>query len=254
MTEDPEPARNISGGAAGSGELSAFEDGDETTRAAAVVERLGEIYWEKTYGGRAAFDCLVRTILSQNTSDQASQPAYEELVARYGGDDVDLAVQLAHAEQGDVADAISAAGLYNQKSETLIRIADRVLEEYGSEDEFDRFVREGDPDEVREALLSFKGVGPKTARFTIMYAAGMPFFPMDTHILRICERLGWIDEDLSSQRAHEAMEPEIPEGEHYPAHIVLVRHGREVCSARNPDCEACPILEHCPHGQSRLDD
>jgi len=116
---DPEPAENISGGAAGGGEAAAFEPGDAETRAEAVVDRLGDIYWRKAYGGRDGFECLVRTILSQNTSDTASQPAHDALMDRYGPDGEaggeDLAEALAAADQQRLAETISSAGLYNQK-------------------------------------------------------------------------------------------------------------------------------------------
>jgi len=146
---DDEPSVNISGGEAGGGEF-ADVDAEADTHAAAVVAELGDVYWEKTYGGRDAFECLVRTVLSQNTSDVASQPAHDALLERYDpapGDrpasdddresgagsrgDGDLAEALRDAHQDELAETISAAGLYNQKSETLIRLAGRVCEEYG---------------------------------------------------------------------------------------------------------------------------
>ncbi|MFB6073510.1 MAG: endonuclease III, partial [Haloarculaceae archaeon] len=127
-SDDPEPERNISGGTAGGGELAAFDPDGADTRAAAVVDRLGELYWTKTYGGRPAFECLVRTVLSQNTSDQASQPAHDALMERYGGGD-DLAATLADADRERLAETIRPAGLYNQKSETIVRLARRVREE-----------------------------------------------------------------------------------------------------------------------------
>jgi len=81
---DEEPAENISGGAAGGGAAARFDPADADSRAERVVDRLGDLYWQKTYGGRDAFECLVRTILSQNTSDVASQPAHDALMKRYG--------------------------------------------------------------------------------------------------------------------------------------------------------------------------
>ena len=114
------------------------------TRAEAVVDALGLLYhddldpddfmlfpqddevtieaetevsdWSKTFGGRPAFECLVRTILSQNTSDVASQPAHEQLMEQYGSDSSDLAESLAATEQAELARTIHSAGLYNQKS------------------------------------------------------------------------------------------------------------------------------------------
>jgi endonuclease-3 len=80
-----EPTENVSDGDESRDVASAFEPADEpATRAEAVVDRLGERYWRKTYGGQDAFECLVRTVLSQNTSDKASQPAHDALMDRYG--------------------------------------------------------------------------------------------------------------------------------------------------------------------------
>jgi endonuclease-3 len=250
MSEDPEPARNISGGTAGGGRQSGFRDVETETRAAAVVRRLGDLYWQKTYGDRSAFDCLVRTILSQNTSDKASQPAYDELVDQFGGESVDLAKSLAHAEQADVADAIASAGLYNQKSETLIRVADRVLAEYGSEDEFDRFVREGDPGAVREALLDFKGVGPKTADCVLLFAGGREgVFPVDTHVHRIYRRLGIAPPDADHEAVRAVLERDVPPEWCGFGHTASIQFGREYCSARKPAClegtDECPMSDLC---------
>lgn len=110
---DDEPPENISGGDADAGRFAEFEPEGAETRAEAVVDELGDIYWQKTYGGRDAFECLVRTILSQNTSDVASQPAHDALVERYDGQR-DLAESLANAHQDELAETISSAGLYNQ--------------------------------------------------------------------------------------------------------------------------------------------
>jgi len=122
MSEDPEPERNISGGDAGGGEAAVFDADTAETRAEAVVDRLGDRYWQKAYGGRDAFECLVRTILSQNTSDVASQPAHNALLDRYAPDEregtetgPDLVDALAAADQQRLAETISSAGLYNQK-------------------------------------------------------------------------------------------------------------------------------------------
>ena len=110
-----EPAENISGGEDGGGSVADFAPGEADTRAEAAVDRLGELYWRKTYGGQDAFACLVRTILSQNTSDKASQPAYDALVERYDGDG-DLVEAIATASREELAETIASAGLYNQKS------------------------------------------------------------------------------------------------------------------------------------------
>jgi endonuclease-3 len=243
------------------------------------------MYWQKAYGGRDAFECLVRTILSQNTSDVASQPAHDALMEKYDSEAQraserssgeqsdprdagrDLAATLADAHQDELAETISSAGLYNQKSETLIRIAGRVCKEYGGEDEFDEFVRTGrveqrstdrasgetasnDPDEVRDALLDMKGVGPKTADCVLLFAGGRDgVFPVDTHVHRIARRLGLAAPDADHEDVREALEADVPGEKCGFGHTAMIQFGREYCSARKPACldgpEACPLYDLC---------
>ncbi|QLH77904.1 endonuclease III [Halosimplex rubrum] len=251
---DPEPAENISGGAAGGGEAAAFEPGDADTRAEAVVDRLGDIYWQKAYGGRDGFECLVRTVLSQNTSDVASQPAHDALMDRYGRDGeaggADLAESLAAADQQRLAKTISSAGLYNQKSERIIALAERVCEEYGGSDGFDEFVETGDPSDVRETLLDMNGVGPKTADCVLLFSGGRGgVFPVDTHVHRIARRMGLAPAGADHEGVREALEAAVSDEKCGFGHTATIQFGREYCSARKPAClddpEACPLADLC---------
>ena len=246
---DPEPQRNISGGTSGGGNVAAFASGDAETRAEAVIDRLGEQYWQKTYGGRAAFECLVRTILSQNTSDVASQPAHDSLMDRYG-DDGDLAAALANADQQTLAETIKSAGLYNQKSEKILGAARWVREEYGDADGFDDFVTTGDPGEVRDTLLGVDGVGPKTADCVLLFAGGRGgVFPVDTHVHRIARRMGLAPADADHEEVRAALEAAIPAEKCGFGHTAMIQFGRDTCSARKPAClddpEACPMADIC---------
>ncbi|MFB6173766.1 MAG: endonuclease III [Halobacteriales archaeon] len=248
MSDDPEPAENISGGDAGEGTPAASRGGEAATRAEAVVDALGDLYWRKRYGGQDAFECLVRTILSQNTSDQASQPAHDSLMERYGGGD--LAAALADAAHPDLAETIQSAGLYNQKAETIIRIAERVLEEHGGAEGFDAFVKEEPPDAVREGLLDFRGVGPKTADCVLLFSGGREgVFPVDTHVHRIYRRLGIAPPDADHEAVRAVLEREVPDGKCGFGHTASIQFGREYCSARKPACldgpEACPLYDLC---------
>jgi len=257
---DPEPERNISGGDAGGGQAARFEPEEAGTRAEAVVDRLGELYWQKAYGGRDAFECLVRTILSQNTSDKASQPAHDALIDRYGpsdgrdgeaaGHDHDLAESLANADQQRLAETIASAGLYNQKSERIVALAERIREEYGGEAGFDEFVTTGDPDEVRAALLDMNGVGPKTADCVLLFAGGRGgVFPVDTHVHRIARRLGLAPADADHEAVREHLERDVPAEKCGFGHTAMIQFGRDTCSARKPAClddpDACPLADLC---------
>ena len=203
---------------------------------------------QETYGGKPAFECLVRTVLSQNTSDAASQPAHDALMERYGGGD--LAESLAAADRSELADTVSAAGLYNRKSETIIRLAERVLAEYGGAEGFDAFVHGEDAGAVREALLDMKGVGPKTADCVLLFAGGSEgVFPVDTHVHRIYRRLGIAPPDADHEAVRAILEREVPPGKCGFGHTASIQFGREYCSARKPACldgpEACPLADLC---------
>ncbi|PSP55857.1 endonuclease III [Halobacteriales archaeon QS_1_67_19] len=250
MADDSEPADNISQADSAANEFAEFAPGAAGTRAEAVVDRLGELYWRKTYGGRDAFECLVRTILSQNTSDKASQPAHDALIDRYDGADRDLAAALAGADPEALADTIRPAGLYNQKSEVLIAVAERVLEACGGAAAFDDFVAEGDPAEVREALLDMGGVGPKTADCVLLFAGGQPgVFPVDTHVHRIYRRLGVAPPGADHEEVRAVLERAVPAEKCGFGHTASIQFGREYCSARKPVClngpEACPLSDRC---------
>jgi endonuclease-3 len=262
-----EPSKNISGGDSGGGAAATFDPATAGTRAEAVVDRLGELYWTKTYGGRDAFECLVRTILSQNTSDTASQPAHDALMERYGGagsardraseggedpreSDTDLVDALAAADQGELAETIQSAGLYNQKSERIIAIAREIREEFGGEAGFDAFVREDDPEAVRERLLEMNGVGPKTADCVLLFAGGRGgVFPVDTHVHRIARRMGLAPPDADHETVREHVERDVPAEKCGFGHTAMIQFGREYCKARKPAClddpEACPLADRC---------
>ena len=247
---DPEPAVNISGGPDGGGVEATFDPATADTRVERIVDRLGQRYWQKTYGGRDGFECLVRTILSQNTSDVASQPAHDALMDRYDAPDVDLAAELAAAEQSVLAETISSAGLYNQKSRVLIDAAEWVLETFGSAAAFDRYVTEGEPQDVRDTLLEVTGVGPKTADCVLLFAGGQDgVFPVDTHVHRIYRRLGIAPADADHEEVRAVLEREVPGEKCGFGHTASIQFGREFCTARAPACledpEACPMADLC---------
>jgi len=226
-----------------------------------VVDQLGELYWQKAYGGQAAFECLVRTILSQNTSDKASQPAHDALMDRYGSGasredggsvdgEPDLVFALADAEGSTLAETISGAGLYNQKSEVIIDAATEIRAEFGTAAEFDGFVKDESPETVRKRLLDIHGVGPKTADCVLLFAGGRGgVFPVDTHVHRIARRMGLAEPEADHEAVREALEAAVPAAKCGFGHTAMIQFGREYCSARKPACldgpEACPLYDYC---------
>lgn len=241
-----EPTENISP----NGQHDTFARAANPAPAERVVDRLGELYWEKTYGGQDAFVCLVRTILSQNTTDATSQPAHDALIKRYEDPEHDLAVTLASADHDALAETIAPAGLQHQKATSIILAAERIRDEFDTAAEFDRFVRDTSTATVREALLEFHGVGPKTADCVLLFAGGQTgVFPVDTHVHRIYRRLGVAPPDADHETVRASLEAAIPPKKCGFGHTASIQFGREYCSARKPVCvddpSACPLSDLC---------
>ena len=102
-----------------------------------------------------------------------------------------------------------------------------------------------DTEEAMELLCQHKGIGIKTASVTLSFACGRDVFPVDTHIHRIAKRLGLIQPTCSAEKAHHEFPLIIPEGKSYPFHMNLIYFGRQICNARKPLCDQCPLTDYC---------
>jgi endonuclease-3 len=205
-----------------------------------VLDRLllvyGEIRWRPHHDAMAE---LVLTILSQHTNDILSGRAYAELVSRFPDWD---AVRVAPVAA--VRDAIQRAGLADTKAPRIQSVLQRVTDERGG---YDLDFLAGLPlDEARTWLLALPGVGPKTAACVLLFALGLPALPVDTHVYRVCGRLGLLPPKMSAERAHAHLEEIVPPEQVYAFHIGLIKHGRHVCQALRPRCGGCVFADICP--------
>lgn len=184
---------------------------------------------------------LIATILSQNTSDSNSKTAFEELRRRF----VDWeAVRRASVER--VTDAIRKAGLSNQKAPRIKGVLQRLRDERGELSL--EFLHPMPLDEACEYLRAFPGVGPKTIACVLLFACRKPILPVDTHVHRVSQRLGLIGAKVNESKAHVELARLVPAERVLDFHIQLIRHGREMCSARKPRCTDCVLLDRCPTG------
>ena len=190
-------------------------------------------------------DELIATILSQNTSDANSGAAFEELQRRFPDWE---SVRLAPARR--VAQAIRQAGLSNIKAPRIKKILQQIHRERGRLS-LDFLCDTSTPDAVAY-LSGFAGVGPKTVACVLLFACRKPVLPVDTHVLRVSRRLGLIGERVGAVAAHQQLASMVPETLVLDFHILLIRHGRTLCTARSPQCEECPLWYLCPYGQQRL--
>jgi len=194
----------------------------------------------RPFRGRSALDQLICTLLSQNTTDVNSLEAFRRLKARFPAWHTAAA-----ADEREIASAIHVAGLSNTKARRIRQILARVRVDARGRYSL-AFLRRMPPRQARDYLLSLPGVGAKTAACTLLFAFGMPIFPVDTHIHRVAARLGLIGPRVSAEQAHDVLGAAVPPELCHDLHLLLILHGRRLCRSRNPRCAGCPLRERCP--------
>ena len=214
----------------------------ETLRRAAEVHRrllafYGTPEWRSPL---PALDELVSTILSQNTNDRNRDLAYNALRAA-----LPTWEQVRDADPRQVIEAVRIAGLANQKGPRIQAVLRQITAERGKLDL--SFLAEWPAEEALAWLTRFNGVGPKTAAIVLVFSLGKPAFPVDTHIYRVSGRIGLRPEKMSVEDAHIYLAAQFPPEEYGPAHLNLIRLGREICHARKPDCAKCPLTDVCAY-------
>jgi endonuclease-3 len=214
---------------------------DLSERALAVHRKLLDYYGEPSWRNPLpALDELISTILSQNTNDTNRDRAFEALRSRYPTWE---AVRDADEEQ--LISVIRPAGLANQKGPRIQKVLREITKQRGK---LDLNFLDGLPvEEARQWLMSFKGVGPKTAAIVLLFSLGKPAFPVDTHVHRVSGRLGLRPAKINAEQAHRHLADLLPPETYYAAHLNLIRLGREICHARKPDCPVCPLQEFCDY-------
>jgi endonuclease-3 len=218
---------------------------DQARRARQVHQRLLDFYGQPPWRNPLPpLDELVSTILSQNTNDTNRDRAFAALRRRFPTWE-----QVRDAEPEAVVTAIRPAGLANQKGPRIQTVLKEITAERGSLDL--TFLKELPLEEARSWLMKFKGVGPKTAAIVLLFSLGRPAFPVDTHIYRVTGRIGLRPEGMSVEEAHPYLEGLFPAEAYYAAHLNLIRLGREVCAARRPECERCPVRRLCSYAKLR---
>jgi len=183
-------------------------------------------------------DQLVSTILSQNTTDTNRDRAFGNLKKKFP----DL-MSIASSSPEAIEKAIRVGGLARIKSRRIYSI---ILSLKRSKAGSDLGLGKGmDRDAVRKHLMSFEGVGRKTADCVLLFGMGRDAFPVDTHVHRVSRRLGLVRHRISPEEAAGVLEGEVPPGHHYSLHINLIRHGRRICRPRNPKCAECCLRRLC---------
>ncbi|AAX73574.1 endonuclease III [Brucella abortus 01-4165] len=183
-----------------------------------------------------AFTLLVAVVLSAQATDAGVNKATRALFAV-----ADTPQKMLALGEEKVGEYIRTIGLWRNKAKNVILLSEALIRDYGGE-------VPGDRDE----LMKLPGVGRKTANVVLNMAFGQPTMAVDTHILRIGNRIG-----LAPGKTPEAVEAilvrVIPREYMLHAHHWLILHGRYVCKARKPECEKCVIADLCKYPAKTCD-
>jgi len=207
----------------------------------ALEQHYGQKKWKRW---REPVDELVRTILSQNTTDKNSLHAFAQLKRRFPTWEDVLA-----ADEDAIVQEIKSGGLANIKARKIKQCLAEIKRREGQITL--EFLSEKPLDEALAYLVSLNGVGPKTAACVLIFSFNFPILPVDTHIHRLSNRLG-IVETTSREKTQALLQAIIPDAEKYSFHLNLIDHGRKVCKAAKPLCSECFLQKFCSYYHQHL--
>jgi endonuclease-3 len=191
---------------------------------------------EKNYGNTALaeiqiegpFQVLISTVLSQRTKDEVTYPVSRQLFDKYPN-----AEKLSRAKLADIGKIIRLTNYYKTKARRIKEIARIINTRYHNKV----------PEDL-ETLISLPGVGRKTANCVIVYGHKKIAIPVDTHVHRISNRLGWVKTKRPEETERELMK-KLPKQYWLLVNDLLVNHGRTVCRPISPFCSKCSISRYC---------
>lgn len=199
-------------------------------RAGEIFRRLAEAYPDAAtaLNYSSPFELLVAAILSAQCTDSRVNKVTARLFKKYRSPR-----EFAGLSPEVLAEEIKGCGLHHSKSRYIIEASRTIRDRHG-----------GKTPSTREELEALPGVGRKTAGVIMGVAFGADTLPVDTHVFRVARRL-----DLSKGNSPGDVEKDLlacfPTGVRQAVHHRLIRHGREVCRARRPRCEACSLSDLC---------
>lgn len=174
------------------------------------------------------FKVLISTILSARARDEVTEVISENLLKKYP-----TPQKLAKADKKDVIKIIKRIGFYNNKSKNVINAAKMLLEKF-----------KGRVPDTLEELIQLPGVGRKVANCVLVYAYKKDAIPVDVHVHRISNRLGWV-KTKTPEKTEKALESLIPKKHWQIINDTFVSHGKTICAPISPFCSKCPINTYC---------
>jgi endonuclease-3 len=177
---------------------------------------------------KSPYELLVSTILSAQCTDVRVNQVTEELYKEYNTPE--KMISLTEEELGE---KIRSCGFYKNKSRNILGATRNIIQKYG-----------GEVPKTMEELIELPGVGRKTANVVLSNAFGVPAIAVDTHVFRVSNRLGISKGDTPDQ-VEKGLMQNVPREMWSDTHHYLIWHGRQICKARKPQCEICPLAPYC---------
>jgi len=210
-----------------------------------IISKLDRYYGVKEWKRwREPVGELIRTILSQNTTDKNSLRAYANLIETFKTWE-----EIIKAKEEDIAAPIRSGGLANIKAKKIKKSLMEIKRREGKIDL--EFLADYKLDEAEEYLISLDGVGPKTAACVLIFSFNFPIIPVDTHVHRVSNRLGLVT-TKSREKTQELMKGIISAKDVYSFHLNIIEHGRKVCKASKPLCSECFLTDFCDYYQENI--
>ena len=200
-----------------------------------LLSSLGHQAW---WPAETPFEVIIGAILTQNTNWRN----VEKAILNLKDSNLISPDSIANCPLATLSKNIKPAGYYNVKAKYLKEFSGRFLQDYGGSI---KVLRDLDCMEIREWLLSLKGVGEETADSILLYALNKPVFVVDAYTRRIFLRHSLIDEAASYGNVQEIVEKDFPQDSKILGefHALLVEVGKHFCKRKNPLCEKCPISD-----------
>ena len=221
---------------------------EQRERALEIYRRLIALHGEiERVPRRDPMHELISTMLSHRTTGANEDLAYARMIERFGSWS-----SIRDAPVSELAEAIAPSNFPEAKAPNIQKALRQILE---SRPDADLSFLQTCP--LRESLAwltALPGVGVKTATLTLLFCFGRPVIPVDTHLHRVCGRIGLIGEKVAPEAAHAVLLSLLPADEHvlYNFHIAMLRHGQKICIWKGPRCAKCPLSSVCDYGQAVL--
>jgi endonuclease-3 len=183
---------------------------------------------------------LILTVLSQSTNDRNRDVAFLGLRERFP-----LWEAIRDAPVDEIEAAIRPGGISKVKSVRIKQILEAISETSEDGELSLDWLPGKSVEEAQSYLTALPGVGRKTAACVLLFALGMHDVPVDTHVSRVCTRLGLFRVGAPFEEMHDVMLAFTPPGEALEFHLNLLRHGRRTCHARKPLCSECVLESLC---------